>query len=184
MRKIILGLMGKPAAGKDTFINILQELYPEQTVANLRFSDILGEICDFLGIKKDRDGLSLVARMMKEKIAPDALAQAMKKKMATVQADFVCLNGVRWAADVDLIEDLGGYLIFIEAEAKARWHRATERGEKPGETELTFEQFLNQEDTDNDRTMDTLKDRVNMSMDNNGTRDAYRKQIADWIRQL
>jgi dephospho-CoA kinase len=45
-KKLILGLMGKPGCGKDTVADIIRQWAHDQTVMNMRFSDILKDTCE------------------------------------------------------------------------------------------------------------------------------------------
>jgi dephospho-CoA kinase len=180
-KKIIIGLMGKPGSGKDTFVEILSRLYPDQNIANLRFSDPLKNFCLEAGLKPDRDNLALMARLWVKYIAPDALAMAVKHSLQESPSPIICLNGVRWEADVEMIREVGGHLIFIDTDTRKRYERVTARGEKPGETELSFEQFIAQEQTTNDLQMDILRSQAEITLVNDGTLEDFERQIDDWF---
>lgn len=180
--KIIIGLMGKPGSGKDTVVGLITELCPDQSVANLRFSDPLKEFLTPYGLKPDRDNLSLMARLLVEIVGPDALADAIRRKIAKTASDIICLNGVRWAADVKMLKSVGGQLIFIDTKPEIRYKRVTARGEKPGETDLTFEQFLAQEQTKNDLSMDTLREQAEVVITNNGSLADCKNQLRAWLK--
>jgi dephospho-CoA kinase len=132
----------------------------------------------------NRTNLAKWSCLVKNHLAPDALAKALAARIERAEADIVILNGVRWEADIDLLDEIGGHLLFISTAPENRYQRVVGRGEKPGEQELTFEQFIAEEQTEADLLMDTLMHRVPKTIDNNGTLDKLEREVKNWLTAI
>lgn len=65
LKKIVVSLVGKPGAGKGTFLSFLKEkLPPSVTIGIHRFSDPLGEALELLVIEKHRTNYQLLPQIL------------------------------------------------------------------------------------------------------------------------
>jgi dephospho-CoA kinase len=63
------------------------------------------------------------------------------------------------------------HIIWVDAEPDIRYMRVTERWEKHGESTLSRAEFDSQEGLETEQTLRVLRDRADISIENNWTRD-------------
>ena len=140
--KLVIGIVGAPLAGKETFANILEQLLVEDgyLVGRHTFSEILRETLDLWGIPHGRDNEQRMAIIMNAEtgFGGGALSRAMRKRLMEDASDVVVVDGVRWLDDEQMIhslddEGIKNILVYISADTKTRYERliARNRAEKP-----------------------------------------------------
>lgn len=138
-KRIVIGLVGETGGGKDDFCNYLKRNYKD--VFCFRFSDPLTEILKviFNDIRKeDEQWLALVLR---KKFGSSVLAEDIKRKVKNIKAGIICINGVRFWDDYQMVRELGGKVVYITAKPKIRWQRIRKRSEKEDDN-VSYRKFL------------------------------------------
>ena len=145
--KTVIGLLGKPASGKGTIAQILQEELGAGRVTRCSSGQLLSEMADLLDLPKTRDNLQRLPVIIDQEFGRGTISRAMGKRLGAQETEVVIWDGVRWPTDQELIRTASKHLIiYVFAPQVVRYGRARARGEKPGETEMTLGRFL-QEDS-------------------------------------
>jgi len=174
-KKIIIGLVGPIASGKGTVKAYLQEKYG---ATEFRFSSILREALDVLGIEKTRDNLIDLSTWGREKSGDDMLAKAMAKKIATSDEKIIVIDGIRRLGDIDHIKEMEGFhMIAIDADPETRYKRSVTRNENPGDAEKNFYTFTKDHEKEAERTIPETMAAAEAKIDNNGELNVLYSQI-------
>lgn len=179
--KTIIGLIGENGSGKETFTNILEGLIPDVSIDRIRTGDILRDILDILFLPKTRANLQLLAKILRDEIAPDALANAAYERIKKSSADLIILDGMRWPPEVEILRKLpNNFLIYITADPKIRFERLKQRKEKSGEGEMSFEQFLEEEKAPAEQLIKDLAKGADVKIENNGNLEDLRIKVKEF----
>lgn len=169
MAKLIIGLSGQAGCGKGTVADHLRERYGAKYI---RFSAFLGETLDLLALPRSRENLIKLSEALRKTFGEDALSYAVQQHAIHSTETVVVIDGIRRPEDILPLEALPQFqLIAIEADPKTRFERMKQRGEKPGETQMTWEQFLAEENAPTEITIPLVMERAQIHLKNNGTRE-------------
>jgi len=183
MPKLIIGLVGRQGSGKGTVAKILQETY---SATLYRFSGILGDILDRISIPKSRDNFVKISEALRHAFGEDVLAYAVEKEITSSDAEIIVVDGIRRPEDIVALEPLPQFtLVNVSVPPKTRFERMKGRGEKAGETTMTWEDFLRVENTaPTEITIPLVEARAQTTIDNSGTEDDLRKKIEELVTAL
>ncbi|MBI2022575.1 hypothetical protein HYS97_01860 [Candidatus Daviesbacteria bacterium] len=167
--KTVIGLVGEKGSGKETFGNFLMDIAKGKKVMRIRFSGILNETLKLWSLDGTRHNLQHLAVVMEEGFSKGTLTNAIRKRVESLNADIVILDGVRWKTDEELIRSFGkNFLIYVTAETRLRFERLQKRQEKKDEAR-TFEQFMKEEKAKNELLIPQIGKRADFKVENNGT---------------
>ncbi len=182
MNKLIIGLVGQAGSGKGTVADLLKEQYG---AGYIRFSGILGELLATLGIEKSRNNFIAISKAVREAFGEDVLSYAVEKKSLKSPEDIIVVDGIRRPEDIVALEPLPQFkLISIDVPAETRFERMKNRGEKAGETEMTWEQFQAQEEAETERTIPSVMERAWKSISNEGTKEELEQYTHEIMKEL
>jgi dephospho-CoA kinase len=180
MAKVIFGLVGQLASGKGATKKYIEEKYSGQ---DCRFSSILRDVLDRVGVPIDRGNLQKVSLVLRQAFGDDLLAKAIAADAGKMDADIVTLDGVRRFTDIKYLRELPNFkLIAIVADPKLRYERLVSRNENVGDNEKTFEQFTADNEAEADREIPEVIKTADFLIDNNGDWDNLYKQIDEIIK--
>lgn len=191
MSKVYIGLAAKPGGGKETFTKMFREVafkdHHNFSIVTSTFSDILKigwrMIKDLYGLSepstKDLQNFSdmIAANRL------DALAVAMRQQLTDLEgknhfADLQVVDGIRRLCDEKLIRSLpNSFLVHVFAEPQKRFERIKLRGQRPGEKEMTWEQFVELDGRPTETLVEDIGSRADFKIDNNGTLEEYETQV-------
>ncbi len=183
--KTYVGLVGEAGSGKGTFVKIMQEIAsatPIITVGHIKFSGILVETAKRWNLPITRETLQKIPQAMREKFGADVLSRAIEHEAFILEKEIIIIDGVRWEADVKMLQTLpNNILVYITAEEKNRFERLKKRGERSGETTMTFEQFRQEGRAANEILIPHIgKTWAHVKLENNGTMEEFRKKVKDF----
>ena len=179
--KNILGVLGKPGAGKDLFCKIFKENC--SSVITIKFSTPLTEILQKFFKEAKREDQQWLATQLRERFGEDILARAIRKKIKNLKRDFILVNGVRVKKDFKMIKDLGGKLVYVKAEPKVRWKRLEDRDEKKDDS-VTYDKFLQLDQAKPEKEIKQLGEKADIIINNNGTKKELKESILQLIEEL
>jgi dephospho-CoA kinase len=179
---ILVGLVGEKGSGKETVGQLFIQLLPEKKIAHVKFSDLLKETLDLWSLPLTRTNLQDLAIIMDQHFGEGTLAYAMKQRIKKLDADIVILDGVRWDADIKLINSFKKhFLIYVTAEIKTRFKRISKRVEKVGEGK-NYEQFLKEEEKPNEVGIPRLGSNADFKIENNTSISNLTEQLKKFIK--
>jgi len=192
--KIHIGLAAKPGGGKGTFPEMFRNVAFKDrqnfSMAINTFSDILRKTYEWYGHNtpstKDLQDLSdlIYARR------PEGLSIAMRNRLTdknnlNLFADIQIVDGVRRASDEEMIRSLpNSFLIYVFADPQKRFERVKLRGQRPGEREMTWEQFTQLDNRPTETLVDDIGSRADFRIDNNGTIEEYETQVKKIYKEI
>lgn len=180
--KIIIGLSGRIASGKETAGKWLMK---KTRADKVRFSDPLRQTLDLFSIPQSRENMQSLSTFLRQTYDEECIAKAIFKITMQSPSPVSIIDGVRRMADIKTFCDLDNfYLIFINTEQKIRYERMVARGENPGETEMTYDDFLQKDDAESEQQIEGLKKDANFIIDNNGSLDELEKQLEDVLEKI
>ena len=182
MSKIILGLVGSLASGKETTKNYLAEKY---NAKDCRFSSILRDVLSRVAVPNSRENLQKVSTILRANFGENLLAKAIANDASKLDADVVVIDGVRRFTDIEHLKDLPDFiLVKIDADPKIRYERMKLRNENEGDDKKTFEEFLKDHESEADKQIPEVMKSAKYSIDNSGSFEDLYKQIDEIVSKL
>lgn len=140
--KIVLGLVGEKIAGKDMAANFLVERYG---AFHIKFSQILDQILEILDLPKSRRNEIDLGLGLRKIFGPEVLYKALLKIVKATPSKLVVINGIRMDERDEVVRDLNAKIVYITASPEIRFERYSKRQEKSDDGQMTFKEFVNQE---------------------------------------
>jgi uridine kinase len=182
--KVYIGLTGEIGSGKGTFVTFLKELLSERTIVHQRFSDLLRETLALWSLPATRKNLQDVAIAMEHQFGDGTIANGAKQYALRTEADIVIIDGVRWLPDEKMIRGFPkGILVYITAPDRIRFERRKSANEKINEGNTTWERFEEEAKAENERYIPDIGNRADFKIVNDGTLEAYRDKVKDFVEQ-
>lgn len=182
MSKIIFGLVGSLASGKETTKKYLAEKY---NAKDCRFSSILRDVLGRLTLPISRENLQKVSTVLRANFGEDLLASAIANDASKLDADIVVIDGVRRFTDIEHLKDLPNFvLIKIDADPKLRYERMKLRNENAGDDKKTFEEFMKDHESEADKQIPEVMKSAKYSIENSGSFEELYKQIDKMVKSF
>lgn len=180
--KIILGFVGDLAGGKGTICKYLNDKYQANAY---RFSTMLRDVLDRMYVPQSRENLQKISTLLRQNFGEDVMSKVIAEDVKNDKNDIVMVEGIRRPTDISYLkENPGFHLIYITADTKIRWERLVRRAENPGDTEKTYEQFLEDEKAEADCLIKDLGKTAEFIINNDGTFEEFYQQMENVIGQL
>ncbi len=182
MSKIILGIAGTIASGKDTTKKYLAEKHDAQ---DCKFSSILRDVLNRITVPVSRENMQKLSTSLRGNFGENLLAKAIANDASRLEADMVVIDGVRRPTDIEHLVKLPNFfLIKIDADSRKRYERMVKRNENEGDDKKTYEQFLQDHEAEADRLVPKVMELAKYSIDNSGTFEDLYKQIDKIIKEV
>jgi dephospho-CoA kinase len=176
---MVIGLTGPKLAGKGTAAAWLVQ---QHGAVSYTMSGLLSQIAAVLQLENSRENLIKIATGLRSQYGEAVLAESLQRVIAAAQPPLAIIDGIRMSLEVDVFSQLPDFrLIYIDAPARVRYERALQRGEKVGESEMTFDEFMTEERAVTEQQIVGLKDRAHLVVDNVQTLDELHAQIGTFI---
>lgn len=167
MKKITIGLVGEPGAGKDTVKDYLADRYGAKTFG---FSLILRDILDRLALPLSRANFASLAEALREIFGETILAKAFVSDAEKSTESMIVIDGIRKHGELEELRTLPDFhMIFVETDLRIRYERIRHRGTKADDLMKTFEEFVRDHEHAADRDVRNLKEYADTVIENNGT---------------
>jgi len=140
----LIGVGGTNGSGKDTLGEFLADEYGWMFVS---VSQILRDELKKEGLPQDRHHThQLSARWRRENGTGVLIDKAVQKYKAS-KADYngLVVSSLRNPGEADEVHRLGGKVVWLDADIKLRYERATSRSHGRVEDKQTFEEFIDDE---------------------------------------
>ena len=181
--KLVIGVVGENRAGKATFTNFLAGLTSKSVGVEV-FSNVLRETLEIWNIPPTRRNLQKLPVIMKQEYGDDVLSNAIFHRVLKRPEDIIILDGVRWESDRDLVRRFqNNLLVYVTAPAEIRWKRAQEANEKEGDSEKTYDMFMEEEKAPTELDIPKIGATADFKIVNNGSLEEYRTQVEEFYRK-
>jgi len=182
MAKIILGLVGQIASGKEVTKKYIREKYGAQ---DCKFSTSLRDVLDRIEVPTSRENLQKLSTILRENFGEDLLARVIAKDASKLDTDVVVIDGVRRLGDIKHLRELPNFfLVGVVADPKIRYERLIMRNENEGDNKKTFEEFLKDQESEADREIPEVLSVAKKIINNDGLLDELYRQIDDIMSDL
>ena len=126
MNKIIFGITGQIASGKDTVANYIIQKTNAKT---FKFSQVLRDILKRIHQETTRDNMQKLSTSLRQDFGEDILAKILSEDIKISDENVMVIDGVRRYADIESLKDLEGFkLIYVETNMENRYERIVKRG--------------------------------------------------------
>jgi len=188
---MIVGIVGKIAAGKTTAARFLEERGFCRVSCSEPLMDLLTHnVSDYSWVPElperaepTRERLIELGKYLKEKYGGDILIRlALDKKR---HCERVAIDGVRSREEVNAIKRLGGKVIYVEAGPEIRFERLMRRKAGKDRDIRSFEDFMAMDDAE-ERLYHTseLKGMADYVIVNEGTLEELREKVERIINEI
>lgn len=179
MDKIIFGLVGTLASGKETVKKYLSDKYGAK---DCKFSSILRDILARLDIEISRENLQKVSTILRANFGEDLLARAIARDASKIDSNIVVIDGVRRFTDIEHLTNLSNFiLVKIDADPKIRYERMKQRNENVGDNNKTFEEFMKDHESEADNQVPAVMRTAKYSITNDGSFEDLYKQVDEMV---
>jgi dephospho-CoA kinase len=181
-KKIVIGVVGKTGAGKDTFCDYLKK-YSKLPVFIFRFSDPLTQVLKIFFDKIKKEDQQWLGKVLRERYGNDILAKTLKKEIEKIKKGLVVLNGVRYQEEFEMIKKIGGKIVYIDCPEKLRWKRLQKRGEKLDD-KVSFKKFLEMERAKTESQIEKISKFADFVIKNDSTKKDFAKKVLNFCKNL
>jgi len=195
-RFTLLGLGGTNGSGKDTAGELLAETY---NFWFFSFTELFRQECRRRGIPVTRENTRLVSTQWRRESGPGVLIDRSMDELKKQPQHFAgaVFSSLRNPHEADRIHELGGKVIWLDADPRVRYERiqanAATRG-RADEDNRTFEEFLAEEAIEmhpapgadeNSLNMTAVKERADYTLVNNhGDKEHLLLQLDELIKKI
>lgn len=182
--KHVIAFVGEMSCGKDTAIKIL-----ERCASNLKFgrassSHFLKQNLEMWGVQKNRENLQLLPQLMNQGFGPQTFNEALRLLITNQPEEVIIFDSIRFPETLNYLQKSFDLTVaYVDVDPKIRYQRMISRGEKHGENETTYEQFLEQHKGPTESAIPSLKQHATVIIDNNGSLEDLEKQIQRFYQQ-
>lgn len=183
-KQLIIAITGPKGSGKGTAAKYLAEKYGAHV---LRFSFFIEELLESLKLsKKDRDIQINFMDTLRRLLGVDILAHAIIKKISTMKAKMIVIDGVRFIQELQYLrKNLKNLtLIAIKADPKTRFFRTKKRGEKVKESTFTYTQFLAEHKRSTEKPIPKVMRQADFTVNNSKDLPYLQGQLDTIIKKL
>lgn len=170
----LIGVAGTNGSGKDTIGEILSKDYGWMTVS---LSDFLREEAHKRNLPIEREVLRSISAEWRRRYGLGILVDKAVDKFNNSSKKYTGLVVVppRNPGEAQRVKDLGGVLIWVDADPKVRYQRIYSRG-RSDEDNKTLKQFLEEEEAEMNHSgdeatlsMSGVKAKADVFIENNGS---------------
>lgn len=188
----LIGLSGTNGAGKDSVGELLQA---EHNYLFVSVTEMLRDECRARNLPVVRENLRAISGEWRREgglgVLVDKAVEVFNRQTELYQG--LILASLRNPGEADRIHELGGVMVWVDADAEVRYARVTagNRG-RGGEDEKTYDQFLAEQEaemhgTPGDPTslkISEVKEKSDIFIENNGSDiEAFKAQVTEALKR-
>ncbi len=182
MQKVIIGIAGEIASGKDTAGKYIAEKYQAQS---LRFSQPLRDILDRMHLDQNRENMARLSLHLRKAFGEDVFSKIILAEAEKSAYDLVVVDGVRRSPDMLHLEaEPDFHFIYVEASPETRYARLIERRQNTDDATKTLQQFQKDALLEAESQIRDLKGRAEFVVSNDGTLEELQKQLDDIVAKV
>lgn len=175
----VVGLVGAIASGKSVLADRLVDVYG---ASYYRFSDVLRDVLERLHLENTRENLQCLGIVLRQGFGEDVLSDALREDIAAEEG-LVVVDGIRYLKEYEMIRELGGVVVYVEAPEKLRYERVVSRASR-GEGSTSFEEFLENESKPTEKQISEVGVRADYVIENTGTLEELLEKVDELASKL
>jgi len=180
--KIVIGLAGQIASGKDTIADYIVKKYGG---VSLSFSQPLRDILKRVFMPIDRANLVWLGQTLVDRFGTDILSKIISKEIESSDKKIFVLSNIRREGDVSCFKDWPRYiLIGVETDPKICYDRLVKRSQNEDDKTKTWEQFQKDLQLSTEVSIDGLIKKSSVQINNNGSLEDLHQQIDKIIEKI
>ncbi|HWQ60473.1 MAG TPA: AAA family ATPase [Candidatus Fimivivens sp.] len=174
MGKIIIGISGEIASGKDTVAHYLVNRYGAKM---FMFSDPLRDVLNRVHIAQTRENLTKISGALRTTFGENILSHVIANDAMKDEEKLVVIDGVRRSSDIEAVQGFPEFsLVYVEASIETRYARLAKRHQNADDDTKTFEEFQKDHLLETEVGIPALKSQAKYIIDNEaGLEDLYAK---------
>ncbi len=188
MNQVVIGEVGGQGAGKEELWKAICKISRENEIfAYARYSTsvFLRKMLGNMDIVDGRDNITKLVTFLE---ATRGEGDAMRRMLESVRGERPTLriiDSIRMLADETFLRaESHNILLYITADQKIRYDRVKRRGDKPGEKELTWEKFLEQEASLTEKHIPEIGSRADWEIENNGSLEELEEKVREFFARV
>lgn len=182
MQKMIIGIAGKMACGKGTVANVLVSQYQADRI---RSSKPLRVVLDQFSIPQRREHLQKLSTSLRQSFGEQILIQSIVRQMNQSQSPLVVFDGIRLSIDVTTLQELPNFLfIYVDCPPQIRYERYIKRNENPGDSDMSYEEFLKEDNAEPESEIEGLKNLANYCLDSSVSYEQFHININELLQKI
>jgi len=178
----IIGIAGKIACGKGIAAEHIVSRYH---AGFIDYSQFLYQVLDIFAVPHERKHINALSIFLRATYGQGIFNNAVVRALGEHKEELVVVTGIRREQELDGLAAIPGFVfLYIESDIDTRYQRNRTAHRKPGDAEMTFDQFQEKDSDDSNRTIEGLKDRADYVVENDGTRDEFLSQVDSVIAKI
>lgn len=181
-KKIILGLAGEIASGKDTIADYLIKKHHGEKIS---FSQPFRDVMKRMQIPINRINLSRLGNDLRRAFGKDFLSKVIAQDVLNSRAKIITLPNIRLEEDIIHLKKIPGfYLIAVDTDARVRFQRLRMREQQyEDDKSKTWAEFKRDARLYTERHIRSIMERAPYRLDNNGTFKELYQQIEELLKK-
>lgn len=187
----LIGISGTNGSGKDSLGELLAEKHNYLFVS---VSDLLRIEAKKRGLSTERVHLAEISAEWRREhgfnVLVDKSVELYNEKGGDTTFDGLAIASIRHPYEADYIKEIGGTMVWTDADSKVRYNRIFSRGRH--DDDKTFEQFVAEEQAEMKRSgdsatldMEAVRERCDITVVNNGdTLEAFEAVVIEQLGVL
>ncbi len=181
-QRIVIGIAGEMASGKDTVKEYLKKKYQAE---EYRMSDILRYILNRLHIPIERENFTKLSLALRNSFGEDVLIKTVFADISGNEEGILVVDGVRRLAEFEYLQKVPGFkFIYLMAPLEVRYKRLKQRDEKDGDKLKTITEFKKDHQLETEQTILPLKEKADFVVSNDGTLDELYQKIDEIMKKI
>jgi dephospho-CoA kinase len=178
----IIGIAGKIASGKGV---AAEHIVSRHHAGFIDYSQFLYRVLDIFAVSHERKNINALSIFLRATYGQGVFNNAVLRELGTVREDIVVVAGIRRDSELDGLREIPGFsLIYVDSDIHARYGRNRMCARKPGDAEMSFEQFAEKDSDDSNNTIEGLKQRADYVIENNGALDEFLTRLDQMVSKF
>ncbi len=181
-RSLIIGLVGEIASGKTTATDYLVEKYGAEPY---KFSSMLRDILSRLHLETTRENLQKLSTAVRQLFGDNVMSKAISQDLSGATTSLIVAEGIRRLSDIEYLKELSNFVVVaIDADARTRYERITQRSENADDRAKTWDAFVHESQQEPEQKIREVMSDAKYVLDNNGSIEEFHAQIDGLMARL
>lgn len=183
-KKIVIGLAGTIASGKDTVADYVAQKYGGESVS---FSQPLRDILKRIFLPINRINLSKLSQSLIDTFGGDVLSKTITEEIKVSSKEIFILPNIRRESDYFHLENeetLDFILVGLNTNTRTCYDRLVQRNQNVDDQTKTWEQFQEDLKLSTEVEIANLIKKADYQLDNNSTKEELYNQVDKLIAEL